>query len=78
MLTKLRKRPFCAEILFDGNYFCEHYEEGSKRFKGQQNLVSGSDPGTLIRWQTYQTECWRGAKGNRAEHKGELLKRQIG
>jgi hypothetical protein len=37
--------------------------------------VSGSDPGTLIRRQTNKTERQRGAKGNRAEHKGELLKR---
>jgi hypothetical protein len=78
MLTKLRKRLFLAEILFDGINFREHYVEGSKRFKGQQNLVNGSDPGTLIRTQTYKTERWRGAKGNRAEHKGELLERQAG
>jgi len=42
------------------------------------NLVSGSDPGTLIRRQTNKTERRRGAKGHRAEHKGELLKRQTG
>jgi hypothetical protein len=59
---------------------CESHvtESRSNSFKGQQNLVNGSDPGTLIRTQTYKTERWRGAKGNRAEHKGELLERQAG
>jgi hypothetical protein len=42
------------------------------------NLVSGSDPGTLIRRQTNKKERRRGAKGNRAEHKGELLERDTG
>jgi hypothetical protein len=35
--------------------------------------VSGSGPGTLIRWRTNKMESQRGAKGNRAEHKGELF-----
>ena len=35
--------------------------------------MNGSGPGTLIRWRTNKMECQRGAKGNRAGRKGELL-----
>jgi len=40
--------------------------------------VNGSEPGTLIRWRNFKTGSWRGAKGNRAGHTGELFDRRVG
>jgi hypothetical protein len=50
----------------------------AKTFDGLSVLVNGSEPGTLIRWQTFKTGSWRGAKGNRAGHTGELFDRRVG
>jgi len=41
------------------------------------NLVNGSEPGTLIRWQTLKRGRWWGAKGNRAGRKGERIVRRM-
>jgi staphylococcal nuclease domain-containing protein 1 len=62
----------------DGSWYRAKIRRASLvKKEAEVTFIDYGGPGTLIRWQTFKRERRRGAKGNRAGHKGELIVRRV-